>query len=126
MGDMPHALFDYIPIAWRRSSFDLDASVRIDRALLDSRDDIGNHSHHITHSGELFDLGHGRFGLTHGALRMNAATRIDRLMADRTTEPGRDRRMEVFGVHPEVSGGGERDTQASLDGCGGPMEWRRR
>jgi hypothetical protein len=42
-------------------------------------------------------------GLTHGALRMNAATRVNGLMADRAAEPGRDRSVEVFGIHPKSS-----------------------
>ena len=67
---------------------------------------LGHHGGDAISSGKrLVDLGHWGFGLAHGALRMNAATRIDGLMADRTAETSGDRGMEVFGVHPELSGG---------------------
>ena len=76
----------------------------------DDRDDsvsAGNHDF------RLVDFGHGGFGLAHGALRMNAATRIDGLMTDRTTETSGNRGVKVFGVHPELSDGRERGDGAA-------------
>ena len=51
------------------------------------------------------DRRHRGFGLAHRTLWMNAATRIHRLVTDRTAQSGGDRRMEVLGVHPVSSGG---------------------
>ncbi len=48
----------------------------------------------------LVELGHGRLGLAHRALRMDAASRIDSLVTNRTAKPSGHGGMEVFGIHP--------------------------
>jgi hypothetical protein len=54
------------------------------------------------------DLGNGGLRLAHGALRMNATTRIHGLMTNRATETRGNRGMEVLGIHPVSSGGKRR------------------
>jgi hypothetical protein len=46
-----------------------------------------------------FALRLGRFGLPHGALRVDAPTGVDGVVADRAAQPGRDRRVEMLWVH---------------------------
>ena len=64
--------------------------LRIARAGQNDWDCVDEYSDDSLGSGNrdfrLVDFGRGRFGLTHGALRMNATTGIDSLMADRTAE----------------------------------------
>ena len=71
---------------------------------------VGDHSSNggrIGEAGTLRLIGprHGWLGLPHRALRMNPRTRVDSLMADRATEPSRDRGVKMLGIHPVSSGG---------------------
>jgi len=96
-----------------------DGRVRIDGGCLNARYRINDDGDAAVSPGDqdiaLVDLGHGGFGLAHGALRMNAATRIDGLMANRTTGTRRNRGMEVLGVHPKSSGSKREGNRRRVD-----------
>jgi len=69
---------------------------------------VGDHSSNggwIGECGNLRFIGpwHGGLGLPHRALRMNPRTRVDSLMADRATEPRRDRGVKMLGIHRSSS-----------------------
>ena len=99
----------------------------IDQSRIDHA--VGNRHAHTFASRNanlrLVDLGHGRLGLAHRALGMDATPRVDSLMTNRTAKPSGHRRMEVFGIHPVRPVGRKELARAGVPSGDGELErWR--